>query len=57
MRFGALTTIFSILELLLPIYADAFPRGIFAALSVFTAIGGMVARVVAQKEFHNGSAT
>jgi hypothetical protein len=37
------------LEIALPFFADAFPRGIFAVLAMLTTIAAMLARLVAQK--------
>lgn len=36
-------------EAILPLYADALPRGTFAVLSMLVIIGAMLARIVAQK--------
>lgn len=36
-------------EAILPLYQEAIPRGTFAVLSMLAIVGGMVARVVAQK--------
>ena len=38
-------------EVMLPFFDDAFPKGIFAALSGLTVAGAFVARLIAQKEF------
>ena len=35
-------------ELILPMYVDALPRGVFATLSILTAGAAAVARLVAQ---------
>lgn len=37
-------------EIVLPLYADVFPRGAFAALSAAATAGGLVARLVAQRD-------
>jgi hypothetical protein len=42
---GALTGI----EVALPLFGDAVPRGIFAALSMVTSIGALGARLTAQR--------
>ena len=47
-RLVLLSGLLSGVEIILPLYVDAIPRGIFATLSIFTAIGATVARVVAQ---------
>jgi hypothetical protein len=50
-RFLILAGALSGAEVILPFFADAIPRGIFAILS-FTAVGAaFVARIVAQKDF------
>lgn len=51
MRLMALSIVFTVAESLLPLFVDAFPRGLFALLSGGAIAGGMVMRVVAQKEF------
>ena len=37
-------------EGVLPLFIDAFPRGIFAGLSVMVSMGALVARVVTQQD-------
>lgn len=41
-------------EAVLPLYQDAIPRGTFAVLSMVAITGGMIARIVAQKDLDNG---
>lgn len=36
-------------EVILPLYIDAIPRNVFAALTMVAIVGGMLMRVVAQK--------
>ena len=36
-------------EAILPLYEQAIPRGIFAALSMVAIMGGFIARLVAQR--------
>lgn len=36
-------------EVVLPLFADAIPRGLFAGLSIFVICGAFVSRIVAQK--------
>jgi len=50
-RLGVLSVIFTAAEILLPLYSDMFPRHVFATLSVFSAVGGLVLRLVSQKDF------
>lgn len=37
-------------EIVLPLYADTFPRGTFAALSALATVGAFVARLIAQRD-------
>lgn len=37
-------------EIVLPLYADAIPRNLFAALSALATMGALVARLVAQRD-------
>lgn len=48
-RFILLAGLLSGLEVILPFYADAMPRHIFASLSFACVCGAFVARLVAQK--------
>ena len=41
----------SALEVVLPLFTDAIPRGAFVLLNLLVIPGAMVARVTAQKEF------
>lgn len=50
-RMGVLSALFTVAEILLPLYSDMFPRHVFATLSVLSAVGGLVLRLVSQKEF------
>ena len=36
-------------EVILPIYTDVIPRGIFSILTIIAVTGGLIARIVAQK--------
>ena len=45
-----LAGILSACEIVLPLYGDVLPRGLFAALSFAAVSGAFVARLVAQKE-------
>ena len=53
-RLNVLAGTFSILEVVLPLYSDAFPRGTFAAMSAFTVVGSMASRIVQQRSMHGG---
>ena len=47
-RLGAVAALLSGAEVVVPLFADAIPRNLFAVLSFFTVVAAMIARVVAQ---------
>lgn len=49
-RFMLLAGLLSAVEVALPFFADAFPRGAFAALSGLAVGAAFVARLVAQRD-------
>lgn len=49
-RFLALAGLLSGLEVALPFFSEAIPRGPFAALSAMAVGGAFIARLVAQKD-------
>ena len=49
-RLMILTALLNGAEIVLPLFSDKFPRGVFAALSFVVVAGAFVARFVAQKE-------
>lgn len=51
-RLGLGAALLSGVEVILPLFADAFPRGLFAVASFATTVAAMVARLVAQPELH-----
>lgn len=51
MRLMYLAGLLSALEVVLPLFSDAVPRGLFVSLNLLVIPGAMVARVVAQKAF------
>ena len=51
LRLSAVAFIFAGAELLLPIFADAFPRHVFAILSITALAGSMWARLIKQKDY------
>lgn len=51
-RLNALAFVFVGAELLLPLFVDAFPRHVFAGLSLAALAGSMWARLVHQKDFY-----
>jgi hypothetical protein len=52
-RLGALAAVLSGAEVVLPLFADAFPRNLFAVLSFMAVVGAMVARFVAQPKMRD----
>ena len=48
MRLVILAGLLSGIEVILPLFTDVFPRGVFSGLSVVAATSAAVARVVAQ---------
>lgn len=48
-RLMLLAGLLSGVEVMLPFYADALPRGLFASLTVAAVAGALIARVVAQR--------
>lgn len=53
-RLMIVAALLSGVEIILPLYSDAFPRGLFAGLSFAATIGAFVARFVAQKGLSDG---
>lgn len=49
MRLMGLAALLSGVEVALPLFVDALPRGVFAGLSICAVSGAFVARLVAQK--------
>lgn len=49
MRLMLLAGILTGCEAILPLYADALPRGLFAAITVVVILGAMLARITVQK--------
>lgn len=47
-RLGVIAGVFSGLEVVLPMFVDAMPRSVFATLAMLTAVGAVVARLMAQ---------
>ena len=50
-RLMVLAAILSGAEVVLPLFMDSLPRGLFAVLSFVAVGGGLAARIVAQKGF------
>lgn len=51
-RLNALAFVFGGAELVLPLFVDAFPRHVFAGLSIAALAGSMWARLVQQKGYY-----
>ena len=51
-RLMATSFVFEGAELLLPLFVDAFPRGVFSVLSLLALAGGIWARFVAQPKMY-----
>jgi hypothetical protein len=49
-RLSLVAGVLSAAEVILPLYADAIPRGVFALLSLVTVTGAMLARAAVQQE-------
>lgn len=54
-RLMALAAVLSGVEVVLPLFADAFPRNMFAALSFVVVLAAMGARFVSQPRMHDES--
>lgn len=48
----ALAVFFSVAEVLIPMFYDAFPRNVFAVLVGISTAGAIVARVIMQRNLH-----
>ena len=53
-RLMAVAAVMSGVEMVLPLYADAFSRRLFSCLTLAAVIGAFVARFVAQKGLSDG---
>lgn len=53
-RLGILAGLFSGAEVVVPFFADAMPRNVFAVLSFVAVMGAVVARFVAQPRINDG---
>ncbi len=51
-RFSLLAAAFTAAEVVVPIFSDVLPRGLFVLLAFAASIGATVARIVAQPEMH-----
>jgi hypothetical protein len=51
-RFALLAACFTAAEVVVPLFSDILPRGVFVLLAFGSSIGAAVARVIAQPEMH-----
>jgi hypothetical protein len=52
LRLNAIAFVFGSAELVLPLFANEFPRHVFAVLSIAALAGSMVARLIRQKGYY-----
>lgn len=52
-RLTILAGLLSAAEVILPLFVDTLPRGIFSILTLIAVAGAFIARLIAQKEFSN----
>ncbi len=51
-RFSILATVFTAAEVVVPVFGDLLPRGVFVLLALAASIGATVSRLLAQPEMH-----
>lgn len=51
-RFSLLAAAFTAAEVVVPLFGDVLPRGVFVLLAFSASIGAAIARLVAQPEMH-----
>lgn len=51
-RFSLLAAAFTAAEVVVPLFGDILPRGVFVLLAFAASIGATIARIVAQPEMH-----
>ena len=51
-RFSILATVFTTVEVLVPVFGEALPRGMFVLLALAASIGATVSRLLAQPGMH-----
>lgn len=54
MRWMYGATVLGAFEVILPLFQDKFPRGLFAVLSVVALLLGIVSRVIQQRSLRDG---
>lgn len=51
-RFSLLAAAFTAAEVVVPLFGDVLPRGVFVLLAFAASIGATVARIVSQQRMH-----
>ena len=51
-RLSIVAAIFTAAEVVVPLFSDVLPRGVFVLLAFSASIGAAIARLVAQPEMH-----
>jgi hypothetical protein len=51
-RLSIVAAVFTAAEVVVPLFGDALPRGVFVLLAFIASIGATVARLLAQPEVH-----
>jgi hypothetical protein len=51
-RLSIVAAVFTAAEVVMPLFGDALPRGVFVLLAFIASIGATVARLLAQPEVH-----
>jgi len=51
-RFSLLAAAFSAAEVVVPLFGEVLPRGLFVLLAFSASIGAVIARLLAQPELH-----
>ncbi|MCL4778929.1 MAG: hypothetical protein KJ049_01960 [Gammaproteobacteria bacterium] len=51
-RLSIVAAIFTAAEVVMPLFGDVLPRGVFVLLAFSASIGAAIARLVAQPEMH-----
>lgn len=51
-RFSLVAAVFTVAEVVVPLFGDVLPRGVFVLLAFSASIGAAIARLVAQPEMH-----
>ena len=51
-RFSLVAAVFTVAEVVVPLFGDVLPRGVFVLLAFSASIGAAIARLVAQPEMY-----